>query len=566
MPFALRARLRQLARALRTASLASVALVAGVPVARAAAPALDWVSRYFDVSYGNNQVTAMTLDAQGNILVTGYSSGSWWDIATVKYAPDGTQLHVARYDGIGHGDDVPQAIAVDGAGNVYVAGYSDTNGQYNYDFLIVKYDPDLVQRWARTYAGQFNIGLDEATGVATDANGNVYVTGFSFEAPTDNDFVTIKYDSLGTQLWVRRYDGPGHQSDGSNAVVLDSDANVYVTGISNGSTSGVNNDAATLKYDTNGNQKWVRRHNGLGNGNDSGISLALDAARDVFVAGYSTGAGTHFDFTTLRYDADGTEAWVRTHDDSTHANDSALDLVLDAQGNVVVTGFSSNPGVGADYTTIKYAPNGTEQWVATYDGPVHGYDEGQAVAVDAAGNVYMTGYSDGGTAGVVNYDYATVKYDPSGVQQWAVRYNGTGDNIDVAAGIAVTPLGQVIVSGWSTGTRSTAVDFATLQYDQGATGAPVLASGRVAGAPRLLGAAPNPFVSTTQIRFELPREAACDLALFDVAGRRVATLARGSLAAGDHVVDVGPALSPGVYFCRLRVNGTTLSQKLVREK
>jgi hypothetical protein len=160
-----------------------------------------------------------------------------------------------------------------------------------------------------------------------------------------------------------------------------------------------------------------------------------------------------------------------------------------------------------------------------------------------------------------------VKYDPAGVQQWAVRYNGTGDNIDVAAGIAVTPLGQVIVSGWSTGTRNNAVDFVTLQYEQGTTGAPVLVSdGSATFAPRLLAAAPNPFASTTQIRFELPREAACDLGLFDARGRRVSTLARGSLAAGDHVLDVGGSgLAPGVYFCRLRVNGTTLSQKLVRE-
>ena len=544
-----------------TSSAAFLCLFLSMPVVHVAKadspPVTDWIARYSGLGNGNEQVTGMAMDDSGNIYVTGYSSGTWWDIATVKYSPAGDQLAAVRYNGTGGGDDVPQAITVDGNGNVYVTGYTDGNGQYNYDLILIKYNSDLTQQWFRTYAGQNNVDEDKGTDVAVDPVGNVYVTGYSFEGSFD--YVTIKYDTAGVRKWVATYDGPNHQSDGANGIVVDDDGSVYITGISP-QVTGTNSDVATIKYNTAGVQQWVRRHNGPANGNDSGIGIALDASGNVCVTGYSTGVGTHTDYATIKYTNDGGEEWVRTYNSPINSFDSAFQITVDTDANVYVTGQSLQPGTAADYATIKYNPAGVEQWVAIYNGPVNGYDEGQALTVDADQNVYVTGYSDGGI-GAVDYDYATIKYDMSGAQKWVARYDGPGSNIDVAQAVAIDDQGRVVVSGWSTGTQSNYVDFATIKYEQdGATSVQHVEPAIIAST-----AEPNPFSDQTTIRFDLMQPSAVDLSVFDVNGRKVRTLLSERLGAGTHSTNLpGLGLAPGVYFYELVTTGRVESGKLIR--
>src|SRR6476659_807198 len=112
-------------------------------------PVPSWVSRYNGPAGKSDQVRAMTV-ANGFVYVTGPSDGSKngnIDYATIKYdANNGQQVWMARYNGPGNGEDWPYAIAVDGAGNVYVTGRSVGNGT-NLDYVTVKYGPGGVQRW-----------------------------------------------------------------------------------------------------------------------------------------------------------------------------------------------------------------------------------------------------------------------------------------------------------------------------------------------------------------------------------------------------------------------------------
>ena len=105
----------------------------------------------------------------------------------------------------------------------------------------------------------------------------------------------------------------------------------------------------------------------------------------------------------------------------------------------------------------------TEEWVARYNGPGNDYDVATSLAVDDAGNVYVTGYSYG--SGTFE-DYATVKYSSTGVQQWAARYNGPGNGDDIATSLAVDDAGNVYVTGYSYGS-GTDLDYATVKYSQG---------------------------------------------------------------------------------------------------
>src|SRR5436190_1403416 len=109
------------------------------------------------------------------------------------------------------------------------------------------------------------------------------------------------------------------------------------------------------------------------------------------------------------------EEWVARYNGPGNVEDDANAIASDSSGNVYVTGVSLGLGTASDYATVKYDPAGQEQWVARYNGPANGSDYARAIAVDSLGNVYVTGRSIGpGTL----FDYATVKYDSAGQEQW----------------------------------------------------------------------------------------------------------------------------------------------------
>ncbi|EQB63939.1 MAG: hypothetical protein RBG1_1C00001G1518 [candidate division Zixibacteria bacterium RBG-1] len=172
--------------------------------------------------------------------------------AHLSYFPALAQVDTAwvmRYEGVGFGEDVPTDIEVDDNGNVYVTGYSDGYITY-YDYATVKYSPNGDVFWVSRYIG-LNIGdwpADWASALAIDDSGNAYVTGSSFNG-ISYDYATIKYNLNGDTMWVRRYNGPSNGDDGASALAVDRNGNVYVTGWSwNGSTY----DYTTIRYTTDG--------------------------------------------------------------------------------------------------------------------------------------------------------------------------------------------------------------------------------------------------------------------------------------------------------------------------
>ena len=352
-------------------------------------------------------------------------------------------------------------VTEDSLGNVYVTGSSLGSGS-GLDFATIKYNSSGSQQWASRYNGPAN-SEDIAYAIAVDSSGNVYITGSSLGSGSGLDFATIKYNSSGVQQWASRYNGPANADDIAYSIAVDGSGNVYVTGSSLGSGSGL--DYATVKYNSTGAQQWVSRYNGPANAEDIAYSISVDSSGNVYVTGSATGSGTGRDFATVKYNSSGSQQWASAYNGPGGVDDIAYSIAIDGSSNVYVTGSSLGSGTGLDYATIKYNSSGSQQWASRYNGPASTADISYSIAVDGSGNVYVTGSSGGSGTGL---DFATVKYNSLGSQQWASRYNGPASTDDIAYSIAVDSTGNVYVTG-SSGGSGTGLDFATVKYNSSGT-------------------------------------------------------------------------------------------------
>lgn len=257
-----------------------------------------WVRRYDGPASSNDIARAIAVDGLGNVYVTGPSKSreAFEDYATIKYHANGDAAWVRRYDGVAYLRDEAFSIDVNGSGEVCVTGWS-WNGT-DYDFATIKYYPDGDTAWVRRYDGPGHL-LDSAVAVAVDELGNVYVTGSSWITLTDCDYLTIKYSPNGDISWVRRYDGPAHRADHVSDLAMDGLGNMYVTGASVGLGSGP--DYATVKYDSSGRELWVRRYNGPEDNLDVAKAITVDDYGNVYVTGVGFNSVSLGDFVTVKY-------------------------------------------------------------------------------------------------------------------------------------------------------------------------------------------------------------------------------------------------------------------------
>ncbi|MEO6169181.1 MAG: MopE-related protein [Chitinophagales bacterium] len=390
-----------------------------------------------------------------------------------------------------------ERVATDNNGHVIVAGtYSCpqiTFGSINLsnnggdDLFVVKMDTGGNVLWAKSAGGSY---AEEGYTVATDDAGNVYVSGefwsesvtFGSSTITNSgsaDIFLVKYDADGNVLWARN--PTGTDEDKSNAVAVDADGNVYITGsfISNtldfGGVTLSNSQASAedmfiAKYDADGNAVWAK--NAIGSGNDKAFGVGTDADGNVLVTGHfisgtlTFGSETlfnsgGFDIFLVKYDANGEVLWAKNPSGSGY--DFNFSMEMDVDGNAYITGhFSSfqltfgsatiTNGGGDDIYVAKYDGNGNAIWAQKAGGVT--YDYGYDVSVDGEGNVFLTGNFQSptisfGSISLTNSttyaDFYVVKYNSSGDPQWA--QHGTGSDYTFGRGCGADPSGNVYVTG-----------------------------------------------------------------------------------------------------------------------
>lgn len=435
---------------------------------------LDWAQRIGGT--GNDASQDIYLDAAGNIYTTGSFSG------TVDFDP-----------GIG-------------VFNMTAAGTAD--------IFISKLDANGNFIWAKKMGGN---GTEGGAGVTADLAGNVYVTGgfqgtsdfdpgpgtFTMTSAGQTDIFIAKLDVDGNFVWAKGIIG-GTWWDHGLKIMLDAAANVHVVGrfyFQGGPRdfdpgpgtfflAAGQEDAFILKLDTNGDFIWAK-HFGGGSTENRGYSIVLDAAGNIYTTGYfegtidfDPGAGTYnltasgdWDIYYSKLDPNGNFVWARamvnSHPTYYTEGTNGSKISLDGAGNVYVTSrfngtIDFDPGAGVfnltsqgsfDIYITKLTTDGDFVWAKSIGGS--GYDEGMAIANDAAGNVYVTGYYaqtvdfDSG-AGVFNLtsagsnDAFICKLDTDGNFQWAGSMGGTGDDRGIALKSDATS--NIYLTGWFQGT------------------------------------------------------------------------------------------------------------------
>ncbi len=353
-------------------------------------------------------------------------------------------------------------VAVDGAGNAYITGYSSGNlggtNVGNIDAFLAKYDAAGTLLWTRQIGTTAN---DYSRGVAVDGSGNAYITGHtngSLGGPNAGslDAFLAKYDASGTLLWTRQT-GTGANED-ARGVAVDSAGNAYLTGYTNGSLGGANaglEDAFLAKYDTSGTLLWTRQTGTASS--DEGYGVAVDRAGNAYITGYTHGnlggpsAGGNDAFLT-KYDALGTRLWARQI--GSPAYDYATGVAVDRTGNAYVTGWTlgslGGPQAGlGDAFLLKFDASGDLLW-KRQTGTTVG-DVGRGVAVDSAGSVYITGETQGDLGGLSagSTDIFLTKYEAWGLPLWT-RQIGT-PTLEYGFSLAVDGAGGVYIAGYTTG-------------------------------------------------------------------------------------------------------------------
>ncbi|AHJ98790.1 SBBP repeat-containing protein [Hymenobacter swuensis] len=375
-----------------------------------------------------------------------------------KLNADGSMAWVRQIEGTE--EEYAASLAVDAAGNVYMAGYFTgsfsfgavtltTSNRDVVDAFIVKFDAQGQPLWSKTGgATTDNVYLD---GIGTDAAGNVYVAG-DFTGTVDfggssanqltaasEDIFLYKFSAAGVPLWTRQ--AGGTNGDYNYGLAVDATGNAYLTGsISGSATFGsitlasttTDEDLYVVKYDAQGTALWAQREATANE--DQGLDIAVDAAGQVVVGGYANGrqVGTSYESAgyLARFSAPGPLLWSRQITASTPSEYGIGSVAYDGRGGIyAVSSYDGTLTLGPSTLTTneetsfvaRFDGQGTPLWA---DAATHPTSNDASiffdVTTDASGNAYIVG----GVLG--NVSFGSIATTGSGADAFIAKLNAGG--------------------------------------------------------------------------------------------------------------------------------------------
>ena len=331
------------------------------------------------------------------------------DALVIRYASNGLPLWTNLYSSFDTNSVYATALAVDGAGNAYVKASSSYfppvgSGRPVEDALM-KYDPSGEVAWTRHY---FSSDPDSGDGphdvgaMAVDGAGNLYVAGTSGGEHYLAGTSIVKWGADGGGIWTNHH--ALEPMSFPRSVLPCGDGGLIVT--SEG-WSGSTLIYTVLKCSTNGASVWTNTLNGPVYEGGNVPATVPDPAGNVFLIGGSPDAISSGLYQILKLSRDGIPLWTNLHADFGLTNSMISGAVADSAGNLYLTAFATAPGRGdRDWVTVRYSGDGRALWTNRFDGAVGREDMPFGLAVDGAGGVYVTGESEN----AYGSDLVTVKY------------------------------------------------------------------------------------------------------------------------------------------------------------
>ncbi len=400
---------------------------------------------------------AVETDGDGFVYVAGatLNNAGNYDLLVSKYDAEGNVIWTDQYDGTGNGDDAAAALVVDANGYVFVTGTTFTSSTDTLDVVTIAYNDTGTRDWLSVYAGADELA-DFGTCIAV-TNDAVYVGGSVTSTADGLDFLALKYRLTGTLDWDSQQDFDGLADVCTKLTV--GDADIYLAGATN--TTGFDWDMLTMNFDMS---TGTFGSDATASGGSVGFAHVRAMDRDldgnIYLTGTVANMSTGYDIHTVKIDTLMNVVWDVDYSSSGNRDDEGNALAIDpSNGNVYVGGFKDVSGQGTDFVTLMYNDAGTLQWSAMWNDTADGGDTVKALVVDANGNVTVTGSAWNGSS----LDYHTVQYDDTGTLLWERSFNDKYNFTDAPMDIALTSDNGVVVTGQSLNPDST-WSYVTVKY------------------------------------------------------------------------------------------------------